>query len=89
MIIVIYFLISWFKQRANDPLHKPKTASVAQRKLRLMHSLSLINMAQSRRSVFHSNTTTHSTRQIISTFKKKKKNCQIKLSRSFVAQTDY
>ncbi|KAB5582058.1 hypothetical protein PHYPO_G00182800 [Pangasianodon hypophthalmus] len=35
--------------RANEPLHKSKTSSVTQRKLRLMHSLSLFNMAQSRR----------------------------------------
>ncbi|XP_058242049.1 uncharacterized protein si:ch211-130h14.4 [Hemibagrus wyckioides] len=34
--------------RANESLHKSNTASVAQRKLRLMHSLSLLNMAQSR-----------------------------------------
>ncbi|MCJ8730954.1 hypothetical protein PDJAM_G00190080 [Pangasius djambal] len=34
--------------RANEPLHKSKTSAVTQRKLRLMHSLSLFNMAQSR-----------------------------------------
>ncbi|XP_060727469.1 uncharacterized protein si:ch211-130h14.4 [Tachysurus vachellii] len=32
--------------KANEPLHQSKTASVTQRKLHLMHSLSLFNMAQ-------------------------------------------
>lgn len=70
MIIDIYFLISLLKQRASEPLNKSKAASVTQRKLRLMHSLSLYNMAQSRRSVFRTNTTNHSTGRMWSTFPK-------------------